>query len=48
MSKNKVCGGCCYFDEEISHCERFECYTQEHYIACDAFKPIKESKAKDE
>ena len=37
---SKLCGGCYYFDREISHCERFECETREHSIACNAFKPI--------
>ena len=46
--RNKICGGCRYFDEEVSHCERFECYTREHSIACNAFKPIEESEVKNE
>lgn len=39
---NKICGGCRYFDEEVSHCERFEWATREHYTACNDFKPIEE------
>ena len=45
---NKICGGCRYFDEEVSHCERLECATREHYIACDAFNPIEDKELKDE
>lgn len=48
MSKNKICGGCYYFDKEIGHCERFECGTRKHYIACDGFKSIEDEEAKDE
>ena len=48
MSENKICGGCYYFDEEIGHCELFECGTREHYIACDDFKPIEDKEVKDE
>jgi hypothetical protein len=39
---SKLCGGCYYFDGEVSHCERFECETREHSIACNAFKPIED------
>lgn len=44
MNKNKICGGCRYFEEEVNYCERFECDTREHSIACNAFKPIEELK----
>jgi hypothetical protein len=48
MRDNKICGGCHYFNEEVSHCERFEWATREHYTACDYFKPIEDKEAKDE